>query len=356
MIQKIKQTLWPIYGPPLRWLRTKKSQHLFGKSLDGGEVYFIGTPEHSNLGDSAIALAELNFLEKCGVDRAKIREITTREYEENRTIIKDRIPDNNLICFIGGGNMGNQWMNEELLRRMILEDFPENPKVLFPQTVYYTPTPEGAEEESRSIPYYNAPGFALVAREKTSYNKMRALYPEAETLLTPDIVLSATTETFGAQAHPRSGVLLCMRRDAEKQLSAEQERQIKAELEQHGLSYTVTDMHTSQQITKENRRGCVRAKMEEFLSASLVITDRLHGMIFAALTGTPCIAFSNYNHKVSGTYEWIHYLPYVKYVESVDELRQVLPLLLELKDCTYDNAPLFPYFDKLAEVVKEKCH
>ena len=184
---------------------------------------------------------------------------------------------------------------------------------------------------------------------------MRLLYPSANILLTPDIVLSATMETFGVQPHSRSGVLLCMRGDVEKQLSAEQEGQIKAELERLGLTYTVTDMHTGERLTKENRLACARSNMDEFSAAKLVITDRLHGMIFAAISETPCIAFGNYNHKVSGTYEWLRHLPYVKYVTSIEEMKQFLPELLGMEDCHFDREPLMPHFEKLAEVVKETC-
>ena len=75
-------------------------------------------------------------------------------------------------------------------------------------------------------------------------------------------------------------------------------------------------------------------------------------MIFAALTGTPCIVFSNYNHKVKGTYEWISYLPYVKYAETAEEAILYIPELLQMKNCHYDSTPLKPYFEKLAEIVK----
>ena len=85
----------------------------------------------------------------------------------------------------------------------------------------------------------------------------------------------------------------------------------------------------------------------------MVVTDRLHGMVFAAISGTPCIVFSNYNHKVQGTYEWIKYLPYIKYAESVSEAPNYIPELLAMKDCRYDNTPLLPYFEKLAQVVKD---
>ena len=43
-------------------------------------------------------------------------------------------------------------------------------------------------------------------------------------------------------------------------------------------------------------------------------------MVFSAITGTPCVAFSNYNHKVLGTYKWISKLPYIKFCDNVSEL------------------------------------
>ena len=95
--------------------------------------------------------------------------------------------------------------------------------------------------------------------------------------------------------------------------------------------------------------------MQEFCGAELLITDRLHGMVFAALTGTPCIVFSNYNHKVKGTYEWIKYLPYIRYVETQKEAISLIPDLMTMKNCQYDNAFLLQHFEILAKVVKQKC-
>ena len=120
-----------------------------------------------------------------------------------------------------------------------------------------------------------------------------------------------------------------------------------------GEVYRYTDMYAPCAVTKDNRSQCVRDKLEELASARLVITDRLHGMVFAAITGTPCIVFSNYNHKVKGTYEWIRYLPYIRYAETAQEAQALLPELLEMGGQVYDNGPLQPYFEKLAGVVRE---
>lgn len=55
---------------------------------------------------------------------------------------------------------------------------------------------------------------------------------------------------------------------------------------------------------------------------------------------------------VKGTYDWISYLPYIRYVESAEEAEREIPELLAMKDCKFDNKPLMPYFEKLAEVIR----
>ncbi len=47
------------------------------------------------------------------------------------------------------------------------------------------------------------------------------------------------------------------------------------------IKYTDTQMDD---YCKENREQLLKQKIEEFQSAELVITDRLHGMIFSVIT------------------------------------------------------------------------
>ena len=250
--------------------------------------------------------------------------------------------------------MGNQWLYEERLRRDVMARFPDNLTIIFPQTIYYTPDEEGQLEQEQSVHIYNGRNtLTMVAREQTSYEIMGQLYPDTALLLTPDIVLSATMETFGIESGDRDGVLLCMRSDAERSMTDGDRASVESILRGQGLSFRKTDMHCEGAVTKENRFEHVREKMKEFTSAKLVITDRLHGMVFAAITGTPCIVFSNYNHKVRGTYEWIKFLPYIRYAETVEDVERDLPALLAMENCKYDNAPLVPYFEKLTQVVRD---
>lgn len=324
----------------------------------GRKYYVLGTPTHTNIGDSAIVLAERAFLERYACSADRIKELTVGEVKERTEAIIWCLKKakRSTICWHGGGNMGDQWFQEEAFRRKLIAELPDRNTVVFPQTIFYTDTERGKREEAASIPVYNGrSSMTLVAREQTSYQKMKEIYPDTKILLTPDIVLSCTMKDFGVSPEERKGALLCARSDAEKSIQDNVWEELIKELESAGEAVRRTDMYSAESVTKENRAERVREKMQEFCSAKLVITDRLHGMVFAAITGTPCIVFSNYNHKVKGTFDWISYLPYIRYVETEDEAKQVIPELLKMKNCRFDNSPLKPYFDQLAEVVKKTC-
>ncbi len=316
-------------------------------------VIVPGTPTHTNLGDSAIAFAEMEFLKKCGIAEESIIEIGFDEYHTYGDFIEKFLRKDARIMHLGGGNMGSQWLNEEYFHRRLLKNFPKNRQVIFPQTVHYLQDEVGLREEKASIACYNGKGnLTMVAREAGSYEMMKRLYPDTEVLLVPDIVLSSHMEDYGVVPAERQGALLCMRSDTEQSMNDAERQEIAKELEARDLVSRWTDTHSETDVTKKMRREMIRSKMQEFAGAQIVVTDRLHGMIFSAVTGTPCIAFSNYNHKVKGTYQWIQYLPYIKYAETVEEAIAYIPELLNMDNCRFDNSPLQPYYDKLADAVR----
>ena len=154
-------------------------------------------------------------------------------------------------------------------------------------------------------------------------------------------------------AERREGILLCFRNDWEKSISDEQIRLI---LKLCGsLSDTVqfTDMYAAEEFVPiESREKVFRQKIEQFKRASLVVTDRLHGMVFSAITGTPCVALSNYNHKVRETYRWLQQLPYIRFCEAPEDAVRVIPELYRLGGGSYDNQFSEPYFEKIANYIK----
>lgn len=247
--------------------------------------------------------------------------------------------------------MGDQWYSEELFRqRCIINQLNKKP-VVFPQTIFYSNTESGSDKLKRSKKVYDNSEITLIARERISYNIMKEAYPNATVLLTPDIVLSSKMEDFGVENNKRQGILFITRNDPEKAIDESVWDRLTTAMKSFNKHISYSDMHSNIPIAKKDRLKCISMKMQEFCNAEIVITDRLHGMIFAALTGTPCIVFSNNNHKVKGTYDWIRYLPYIYYADTVEEAEKVIPSLIAMKECVFDHKPLDPYFEALADYI-----
>lgn len=280
-------------------------------------AYILGTPTHTNIGDSAIVIAERKYLLKHGYEM--VVEITAREYESDRKGIVRLMPKSADVFLPGGGNMGSLWPIEEQWREHIIEDFSQHNIVVFPQTIYYSNDADAEALKALSIPIYDTtPKLTVVAREKKSHELLKQLYPHLNVLLTPDIVLSLGQQNFDV---PREGILTCFRKDKERKLDVNDEKSFIQALKEQGYDVTQSDTMSDRQITVENREDIFNNKLREFAGARLVITDRLHGMVFAAITGTPCIVLGNNHHKVSGTYEWLKELDFIEYVSTIDEVK-----------------------------------
>lgn len=306
-------------------------------------AYLVASPTHENTGDAAIVLGVHSFLREHGY--SYVVEITTEEYWNYRRCIGRVMPRDALICLNGGGNMGDVYQLEETNRRTILGDFPNHRVVIFPQTIYYTD--EQAQQDS--VPYYNRENITITAREKTSYEMMKALYPRANVILAPDIVLSMNDHRH---PHPRKGIVICFREDREQLMTNEARDTLVKKLQQSGYNVTNTDMMYGASIPREKREQVVEDKKNIFARAELVITDRLHAMILCVISGTPCLVFGNNHHKIRGVYEWIKYLDYISFVQSTEEVLEKLEAFISRESRRY--IPRMEDFKQLADAVRPR--
>ena len=111
----------------------------------GCDFLMINVPDHGNLGDQAIAIAEKIFFDE-QLPEMKYSEVTGDYYRRNKNAFKRLLGSGITLGISGGGYLGNLWMDEENLVRDVLRDFPENKIVIFPQTVFYRPDDQGKKE------------------------------------------------------------------------------------------------------------------------------------------------------------------------------------------------------------------
>ncbi len=313
-------------------------------------VFVPGTPLHSNLGDQAIALAEIEFI-KLYMPKMAVVAIPKQFITQERVNIRPNLvhPDD-IIIGLGGGNLGDIYMSEELCRRKFIQLFPENKIVIFPQTMHFTDTEFGQRELAKTKSIYSKHNhLTLIAREQTSYKMMKQTFTKNSVVLTPDIVLSTNKS---ATARRRNGLLLCLRQDKEANLSQKDRQAIKHFSRRHFKTVRRTDTISKQKLFfVRSKTAAIRSKLKEFRSAKLVITDRLHGMVFSAITGTPCIAMANFDHKIADTYRWISYLPYIKFCEHTSQLEALLKELDLSKAYSYTPDHFNNYWAKIKEIL-----
>ena len=105
-------------------------------------------------------------------------------------------------------------------------------------------------------------------------------------------------------------------------------------------------MVSNEAVLLKDRDSALEKQFDAFRHAELVVTDRLHGMIFSAITGTPCIVINSRSPKVKGCYEWIKQLDYIKFCDDVSAITDIYNQI-NIKEHSYDNNDLLPYYEKL---------
>lgn len=311
-------------------------------------MFLFGIPVHGNLGDQAILYAEKKFL-KDKYPEYIIIEIESSVAVKFIDLFYKIIKSNDLILVHGGGFLGTIWMNEEEMFRTVITKFNKNKIIVFPQTIYFSKDDNGKKilEESKKI-YYSHKNLYICCREKYSYEFMQKELPECKVLLIPDIVLYLPC--VKNEMNLRKNALFCIRKDKEKvQYNFDE---IINFLNDNKLKIDYTDTVISKKIYNFNRYKEIEKKFKQFSNYKIVITDRLHGMVFAYLTKTPCLVFENSSYKVKGLYEWIKKSTYIKLYNS-STLKKDLEDLISFK-CDNKENNVEGNFIELKELIDNK--
>lgn len=313
-------------------------------------LILIDTPNHINLGDHAIAIAEKQFLHD-NFGEKRVCEFSQEEYKNFKKIIRKKIKINDTILIHGGGFIGTLWMSEEKIFLDILDTFKKNKILIMPQTVFFSSDVKGNKERLKvENAILKCKDLTICLREKKSYELLLNRFDLRNTkiCLMPDIVTYLKIEL---PILKRKGILLCLREDLEGIVSIEEIKQV---VEKSGKEYSFTNTVVEQHFPFSEREDMVRNKLIEFSSAELIITDRLHGMLFAALSNTPCLALDNVSGKVRGVYEWIRKLDYVDFLAANDLSVDVISKFIDLKDCSYSNESMKSYYLQLSKLIDEQ--
>lgn len=314
-------------------------------------VIVFNTPNHGNLGDQAISLAQQQWISKYLNEYIYI-EISHDDYYQTQHILHKYIKSTDLIMINGGGYLGSLWPKEQKIVMDILEQFRNNKIVIFPQTVYFEESKyRNKQIEEMKLKMKNCQKVKLLVRDLASKNFIidSKILDEDNVEYVPDI---ATFLSLELKQYKRSGVLFCLRSDKEK-VENSQVIEIQQKLKSLEIPFDYSDTVIPKTVSYRMREKEVTKKFAEFKKHKVVVTDRLHGMIFAALTGTPCIAFDNLSGKVSGVYEWIKRLEYINCYTGEfnwDDFNKIY----ESDIFVYENDYLEMYYKRIEEICREE--
>ena len=318
----------------------------------GKKAILIGTPVHGNLGDHLIAEEEISFLSNYFSDYS-LFECCMPMYLAGSKFIKNICSLDDIIFISGGGWMGSLWLDNEITIRNIIKDFPNNQIVIFPQTAYYTNDTEGCSVMNQTINVIKShKNILLMLRDYESYSimKKQLIFSNVKVAYYPDMALYGSFfEDDKIDDLKTREIFLCLRDDREAYIDKDS---IKHQLNKSNYKVRSFTTVKNKHIYPRNRKKALKNFRDEIINADVVITDRLHAMIFSLLNGIHCYAFDNKTRKVSGVYEWIKHTNMVTLLYSSENVLNNIAISCEDKK-QYSRACLKPYYDKMAKDIRK---
>lgn len=319
---------------------------------DRENIYVFLGGFYQNLGDMAITYAQIHFLQQMYRDANLVVIPSTKTYQAIKTL-KKRIKPDELITLIGGGNMADIYTSLEDARLHVVRTFPENRILSFPQTIDFALTPHGRKRKEISRRVYAAhKNLTIFAREPHSLERARRDFTDIDIGFCPDIVLSLDKVQPKCE---RTDVICCMRSDKEQQTSEDMKNALAEGMQNAfgNVRFVDTVDVTLEECKPENYEQTLENFWSMLRKCRVVVTDRLHCMIFCAITGTPCVVLDNTNHKISGVYDaWLTEIPYITMLREY-RTEDVIAEARKLYEETFD-VEHFCIMDQY-EQLKEKC-
>lgn len=333
------------------FIKGGKKHKLLEKYKNNKKIILTLLPSHGNLGDHAIAYASYKFL-KDNFQEYKIIELDMFEIYKYGKAIRKALGKEDFIVTIGGGNMNNLYMHEEWTRRFIIKTFKNIHIISLPQTISFTNDNKGKRELNKTKKIYNKnSNLTIFAREHKSYEIMKQSFKLNKVLENPDMVFYLEDLDLNKYFN-RDGILVCLRSDKETYIKSEDKKNIIKKLKNDYNKVKISDTVINKQVSVKTREKELFKLWSDFFSSEVVITDRLHGMIFSVITKTPCIVIRNNDHKIIESYEWINDLNYIKLIEDISysNINKNIKMLQDIKELNKTNFKK-KYFNNLKELM-----
>jgi pyruvyl transferase EpsO len=288
----------------------------------------VDVPNHANVGDSAIFLGELAWLEAIGAPLPTYV-CDTDTYSESD--LRQHVPHGTILIH-GGGNLGDLWARHQALRERVVSDFPGHRIIQLPQTIHFRSAP--ALETTAAL-FSRHRNLTIVARDRVSFDIASAGL-RCHALVAPDSAFALGD--IPRPATPSQDVVWLMRTDKESSslpvsdavhsvdwlrddatLLIRLERWLRARQTGVRLRNRLRRRLARERVT----RGCVTLSQ-----GRIVVSDRLHAHILCLLMGIPHVLVDNNYGKIRSFVDaWTQGAPGVRFCADwaeADRARQAL--------------------------------
>lgn len=312
----------------------------------GKKIFLLLTPQYDNLGDHAIALSSIDWLRE-NFPEYSVVDITCNFYKNLKALFSKSLREDDVICITGGGFMGDMWMVTENMVRDIIRSYKSNKIIVMPQTVYFQTDRE--KKISKEI-YTSNKNIYFALRDKDSYSLIKDWFGEEKVFYVPDIV---TVFKYKRHMVQRQNIGMCFREDIEKvDYNISKEEIVTFFTNNNKQVKEISTLLKLPFVFTGRRKKYVNKKFKEIEHLELIVTNRLHCMIFAYLCGTPCLAFDNKSHKVSGGWEWLKDSGYIRMYDSNISLKQQINDLIGCEVNSLCNKKLQSSYKEFAEILR----
>jgi pyruvyl transferase EpsO len=279
----------------------------------------LGSPNHANVGDSAIWLEGTTSIRRIGPPVGYMCDSFTYSPQELRARVNE-----GTILLHGGGNLGDVWPAHQRFCEEIIVAFPDRKVVQLPQTNHFM---KGDNLEQARAIFNQHPDLTILVRDKRSLEPAQNEF-RARTTLCPDMAFALGP--LSRPEVPTHGIVWLMRTDRESAgygvpPISRTAQPIDRVRDYPSLTFRVINRLVYETSSRGNvlRRlpallcrasgtfgiyqGLVRRNLLRGCSAlsqrCVVITHRLHGHILSLLMGIPHVTLNDKYGKLREFYD-----------------------------------------------------
>ena len=283
-----------------------------------GNFVYLDYPVHWNVGDLLIWLGAKKFLK-----RNKKKPLSWHSIKNIGPRARANISKSDTIIFHGGGNLGDLWPEYQKLREKIIQEYPDKRIVIFPQSVHFDDP--GKIAKTCAI-FKSHPNLHIFLRDRHSFSILdEQKVPNLK--LCPDMAHALWGELKSPSATTADPLYL-LRRDKEVGGSLpELEKVQPADWQDLLTGFTNRFYKLGLRIDEaDGGKGrnllpaaslwdavshhMVRKAVNLFAPHQTIVTNRLHGMILAALLKKKIVVYDNSYGKLSSYLDcWLSDMP-----------------------------------------------